>query len=134
MTRTHARASDPEMTRLQRFLTWWKEYGTHLLALLALLVSALVWFAGETGFAVIGPRDAVSQVKTTLTARADRDSMRLDSLLTEHVAIRRAADSTKGEVTYALRSIEAGNRVICFRDRPAAEVAGILCPSGKVPR
>lgn len=122
------------MTLLQRFLRWWKEYGASILTLAGLGATALIWFTGKTGFVLLGPSDAVGQVKVVVNQRLDSVAVALDSGRTDRARLRRDIDSTQREVAYTLRAVEAGNRVTCFRDRPAAEVAGILCPSGKVPR
>lgn len=134
----HTRATDTDMTLPRRFSLWWREYGATITSLLALGVSGLIWFLSQSGFAVITPRDAVAEIQRTVTQKVDsvgrrvdayQDSARVDRALLHH-----AVDSLKLDNTYTLKAIEAGNRVICFRDRSAAEVAGILCPSGKVPR
>lgn len=123
---------------MRRFAVWWKEWGATFLSLSTLLVTLAVWYFGRSGWLVLGPSDAAAQAVTMLDARADRDSALFatlaDSGKADRQRIWKAIDSSQRDVNYALRAIEAGNRVVCFRDRPAAEVAGILCPSGKVPR
>lgn len=123
---------------MRRFAVWWKEWGATTLSLLTLLTTLAIWYLGRSGWVVFGPSDAMAQAVTTLEERADRDSSFFadlaDSGREDRRRLWKAVDSSQRDVNYALRAIEAGNRVVCFRDRPAAEVAGILCPSGKVPR
>lgn len=123
----HSRVSDQHMPLLRRFFTWWREYGASILALLALVASAALWIAGQTGFVLVGPRDAVAQVRQVI-------DQRIDSVVVVAATLQKGLDSMRAEGTYTVRAVEAGNRVTCFRDRSAAEVAGIICPSGKVPR
>jgi hypothetical protein len=138
MTHSHTRTTDATMTLIQRALRWWKEWGATLLSILALVVSGGIWIAGQSGFVLIGPRDALGQAVTGLNARLTNDSTyfadALDSTQAEQARVRGEVEDAKREMAYVLRAIEAGNRVTCFRDRPAAEVSGIVCPSGSVPR
>jgi len=138
MGHTHTRVSDRDMTTLQTFFRWWKENGVGLMALIGMLMSAALWIFGQTGLTIIGPRYAKGQVNDALATRLTSDSTHfatvISDIVDEHTQMRTDVDSAQREMAYFLRAIEAGNRVTCFRDRPAAEVAGILCPSGRVAR